>query len=128
MNVVEAIRELESGNRVRDVDWDEGHWIRCEKLRFRKYAIVNEYGSPHLELDLNCLTKWEIYQEPQKTYSFSEMIEGVRQGKTAKRKIWETNTAPVRYKYGFCLTKDLIDKVALRVFDIEATDWVFVEE
>ena len=69
--------------------------------------------------------RWELYEEPQKTYSFMEVVKQLKEGKKFERKKWTNsyvrilhgNVLRIREDLGYCLSLE----------DFEAADWIEVK-
>ena len=111
---------LEEGKKVRRKNWPSKEYIHNWK---------QEDGSEWMICASICLnSEWELYEEPEKTYSFMEVVKGLKDGKKFKRKTWG------EWYIFYCLTgatlyvqgKQKIDFSPYSIESFEATDWVEV--
>ena len=124
MKFSEAMAALEAGKKVRLPEWPESqyihlqqHWIQDERLR---------------DCDIDCSwikDNWELYEEPIKMYSFMEAVQLMKEGKKVKRLHgsfgdFSIKRAPCDFIF-YC--KESIS-FPLRISDVEATDWIIVED
>lgn len=73
MRFDEAMKALEEGKKVRSVDWGSSFWIK-----------VDACDSYHRMIDLTKSlvdSEWELYEEPEKLLSWTEVEEGLENGK-----------------------------------------------
>lgn len=107
MRLSEAIKCLEEGKKVRKTDWINTCYLHLVGKR-----LMDEEGG-YYDLYSNCFYyDWEIYEEPEKTYSFMEAVQLVKEGKTVTRR-----------DYVGCKLREshfYINKIE----DIEANDWI----
>lgn len=124
MKFWEAMICYEHGKKVRCKDWPENRF--CHKVK------DNTSAADRMNLWFDKDKEWEIYEEPQKTYTFMEAVQLMKQGKKMGRKnldgflnmyddekIWFITTANEE-SYKIFLR-------GLKLQDVEATDWVVVE-
>lgn len=69
--------------------------------------------------------EWEIYEESEITYSWMEVVQGLKQGKKYRRKGWSSSI--------YITSKDegvyVVNGSGYRwIADYEATDWIEVKE
>lgn len=120
MKFWEAMKLFDEGKKVRCVDWPVGDFVG--------------YGSLHLALmnhdRLSYAKQWELYSEPVKTFTFSDVVKGLKDGKRFKRKglseaclvcvngglYWKTYSSPCS-PLQFWNTS---------IEDLEAKDWIEV--
>ncbi len=108
----------------------EGRKVKSRDRMFDSLEDLSEY--------LNILNKrgilrnfnmeWELYEEPVKTYSFMEMIPLLKEGKKFKRPIWGDYF--LGYSHSFYLQGKNVpcDASPFNMENIEANDWLEVEE
>lgn len=114
MKFWEAMKALEEGKKVRNINWDKEGFIYLDE-----YSVCDEnnFDVDDSVIDGYFVTsEWEIYKEPVKTYTFLEMIEQVKFGKSAYRKDWLVTRRAI--------SKDVGD---FSIEDTEAKDWIVVE-
>lgn len=113
MKFWEAMKALEEGKRVRCKKWDSRHFW--------------ENGNDHVMMARTKDTReeWELYEDSEQTFSFTEVVKGLKEGRVFKRKFWK----------GTYLQSDMIGifreteggnsmNYFLEHQDFEATDWV----
>ena len=111
MKFWEAMKLLYAGVPVKRIDLNQP--LRPEDIESSEY-----------EADFT--TEWELYEEPPKTYSFMEIVAGMREGRRFVRKDHASDMALFvigheiypRSQYGIA---------NLKMEDFEATDWVEVK-
>ena len=104
LDIREAVKATEAGNRVKRQifgDYDIGH---------------EEWASYKLEGDDLLAEDWEIVPDPPKTVTFQEALQHLKQGKTIHR----ING----HKYYYIPNHPHMFSIQ----DIDATDWVVVED
>jgi len=111
MKFWEALKALEEGKWVSRKHFDRFKPIRnlSEMAFFLADCCVDEMVNR-----LNA--EWELYEEPKRTYSFMEVVQGLKEGKMFRR----------RYMQGF-LRKETLHFASFKIEDFEATDWEEVE-
>ncbi len=135
MKFWEAMRALEEGNSVKPSTW-EGH-IKWHLENWNGTKIIKTTnGSPGIDFSVylyqHLSDEWEIYEEPQKTYSFIEIIKGLKEGKKFRRRFWneesllgsEETQEILGYRR---LTNQKGRITTLFIEDFEATDWIEVK-
>lgn len=119
MKFWEAMRELENGKKV-CLRGSEPNTYLEKRERIFYFGNWNPLGS-------HFYSEWELYEEPERMLSFSEMVAGLKQGKRFIRP---------NMNHPFCLGM-LGNKIVycdigvvhgLSLEDIEAADWVEVRE
>lgn len=112
MKFWEAMKALEEGKRIRPKGWDRELGLHIQK-DFKHWID----------------TEWELYEEPQQTFSFMEMIAKLKEGKRFRRKVWDAedslelhSSGTVDFSSTLCYTWDP------SLSDFEATDWIEVKE
>lgn len=119
MKFWEAMKALEEGKKVRMLSWPSTSYISNTE---------NTTGLQGCLLISNGWNKiWEIYEEPQKTYTFMEVVKGLKEGKRFRRKDWN-NSASFYMVSGelYAYDKDKYIKFGLQEY--EADDWIEVQE
>lgn len=113
-----AIKALEEGKKIRCCLWEKGEF-------WSSYSTFKEVWSD-CEYRVKRMMKeeWELYEEPQKTYSFAEVVKGLREGKKFRRtkdhiSMDARENGSVQYS-GVGLARGFF------LEDFEATDWVEV--
>jgi hypothetical protein len=118
MRFWEAMKAIEEGKKVRQVDWEKEDYIYILNFTIRNES--HEYGNIHI--DYRGIEKeWELYQEPVKTYTFQEIIPFLKEGKKVKRK----NSHMCECLY-LDVDGDLCHSFP-KIEDLEATDWILVD-
>lgn len=84
MRFSEAMKALEEGKRVRPKYWHKD----CFLCRGSDGTIVDAAKSSMFCIEEWSLMEWELYEEPEKTYTFMEVVQGLKEGKRFKRKDW----------------------------------------
>lgn len=120
MKFWEAMKALEEGSTIRCTHPNADNYPFHRSQPIHRWAAIKCLGSLDWE--------WEIYQEPEKLLSFSEVVKGLKEGKKFRRKIW-------KYPY-VSLNEDLVtiygpygsSSTKLSIVDFEATDWIEVHE
>lgn len=107
MKFWEAMKALEEGKKV--------------------YAKNAGFSRGMLAVDFGILSKleWVIHEEPEKTYSFREVVKGLKEGKKFKRKGWE-EFDDISLN-GNEVIRDTLETYHAFFNDFEATDWIEVK-
>jgi hypothetical protein len=134
MNIIEAVKAAkETGCEIRRATWATSVKLYISSGSFLCYAI-NRMFQPHVD-DL-LADDWEIVADPPKEIhlmGFVEAMAKVKTGYAVKRKHW-VHAAVEKSGVGILRrSKEKDNKLVYRHFipefaDIEATDWVVVEE
>lgn len=119
MKFWEAMKALEEGNKVRVKEWSPGaYWW---------FKSSSSLDATITDIFILSTKEWELYEEPQKTYSFSEVVKGLKLGKKFRRKSFPDCPAIYLLKgegdiyiSGECWGSSSIE-------DFEATDWIEVK-
>lgn len=115
MKFWEAMKALEEGKKVRASNWEKEVWIDKDS---------DQTGLPMI-LNLFALHEWELYEEPEKTYSFMEVVQGLREGRKFVRKGHASDLA--LFVMGFEIyPRSKFGIQNMRMEDFEATDWIEV--
>jgi hypothetical protein len=122
MKFWEAMKALQEGKKVRSISWI-GRRAHMDKTSFAE----DMSGVPANQLQNYLDDELELYKEPQKTHSFSEVVKGLKEGKKFKRKEWGdwflaySHTTYLEGKgIPHCFTPFTME-------DFEATDWIEVK-
>lgn len=127
MKFWEAMKALEEGEKVRCSRWNPAAYAektRSGGLSFHKadHRCFNIYSCNDF------IEEWELYEEPEQTLSFAEVVKGLKEGKEFKRMAW------VNKNYFICLLSQSpgITGPEGKAWwsypeDFEATDWVEVK-
>lgn len=125
MKFLEAIKAMEEGKKVRSIEWPREEYVFLSKsghIKNEENIDSNLYSdSPSQE--------WEIYQEPEKTYTFHQALKLLKNGSIMNRK---SSSGPT---FGVCMRDGLLYYVHRFCFpltfnleDYEATDWIEVKQ
>lgn len=118
MKFWEAMKALEEGKTVRNINWTsrlDGSPERIDKTGFNLD-----------ETDFD--GEWEIYEGVPEMYSFPQIIRGFREGKGYKRKAWDDeDVISCNIRYPDCFVANSAEAVNFCLADLEATDWVEVK-
>ena len=122
MKFSEAMKALEEGKKVRLPIWPKEDYLDNSLMggNIEHMSIPWPY----------CLRyDWELYEEPIKMYSFMEAVHLMKEGKKVKRLHgsfgdFSIKRAPCDFIF-YC--KESIS-FPLRISDVEATDWIIVED
>ena len=124
MKFWEAMKALEAGKMVRRVCWPKDHWVNSR---------IDSDGHPicSTNLAIGIHAEWELYQEPERTYSFMEIVPLLKEGRKFKRSCWHS------FSYLSCslMGQDVIvlnpfigtDYWKASLDSLEATDWIEVK-
>lgn len=122
MKFWEAMKAIEEGKKVRLIDRSVDSSIYSEDNI--SYALA-ECSARWIDILIHY--EWELYEKPQKTYTFMEVIRGLKEGKKFKRPTWkETNFFWSNHSI---LVNELNEIGHFLIFDdFEATDWIEVKD
>lgn len=119
-----AMRALEQGERVRATCWEKSQFI---DISMKNHQIGRIGLAVHAE--------WELFQEPQKLLSFSEIVKGLKEGKRFTRKEWEKEQIPEcpnNHSIHLAPSGWIVNcnghPLNYCIEDLEATDWIAVKE
>lgn len=125
MKFWEAMREMQENNKA----------VRCKRWYPESHAYLTLSGVVLYQvmgrLDMFAMEEWEIYQEPEKTYSFMEIVPLLKEGKTFKRKKAHSDYNLYLKLRGLCqgrLFWKCGREALMDISDIEADDWVEVHD
>lgn len=114
MNFLRAMINLAEGEKVRLKGWGKSHYIHKDM----SFVIYPE----------NFEEEWEIYQEPQKQYSFMEILPFLKAGKKVKRKDWKCSIRLSSYTSEIIrYSNEPYEPWVAEWRDFEATDWIVVD-
>lgn len=122
MKFWEAMKALEEGHKVHCKDWSFGSFID-------RKGDDSRIENPYLEW-VPCIDKeWELYDEPEKTYSFEGILHGLKEGKSFRRKCWIGDEAIVYADRAgnIHFLEDGKLPYTWTIRDVEATDWIEVK-
>ena len=93
MNLHDAVEALKSGKKIRLKGWGTKSYLKMED----DISEVNLYSeeSHHFDYQSTILLTddWEVlYNDDNSKYSFTEMIDKLREGKKCRRESWEPYT------------------------------------
>jgi hypothetical protein len=120
MKFGEAMKALEEGKRIRRSVWmtSHNHFVKSDEIQ--------------LFLDDLHADDWEVLQEPPKMMNFTQVVEGLKQGKKFKRQVWHENVFLMQ-KDGWAIylwfgeeQNDYKPAIQWFIQDLEATDWIEV--
>ncbi len=124
MKFWEAMKALEDGKKVKCKWWPECHFVS-------KNGFYMGLCLMHI---IDAIDKeWELCEEPCKTYSFSEVMKGLKEGKKFRRLSWQENTTSYGERPIMMYETGHIDFASgSKVYrccmqDYEATDWIEVK-
>ena len=108
MKFWEAMKALEEGNAVRCKAWMSHCFMHLRQ------AAQN----PHMGIILwtDTSEEWELHEEPEKAFSFAEVVKGLKEGKKFRR-----------HGMAGYLGREHLPMAQFRVEDFEANDWVEVK-
>lgn len=112
MKFWEAMKALEEGKKITCLEWagTSGDYIDKERLLANDYAYEGPFS--HWQ------SEWELYEEPVQTFTFIQVIQGLKEGKGFKRKSWE---------HPDCVLYNKNRNIFLILEDFEANDWIWVK-
>lgn len=136
MKFWEAMKALDEGKMVRAECFDE-----IQALENYHGEVGYKEGSDFRSCDIFSVfnEKWELYEEPEHTFSFAEVVKGLKDGKRFRRKGWHEDMAICCYTYQKLPGESVDDQdlvgyrdqieeelepIVFSVGDFEATDWV----
>lgn len=119
MEFWEAMKAFREGKYIRKKNWHKDFYWSLKNIS-ETYICFSDFVT--LSSD-----DWELYEEPDQTYSLAEVLKGLRQGKKFVRKGRGSDMALFiagpeifpRTKYGV---------ETLTMEDLEANDWIEVIE
>jgi hypothetical protein len=114
MKFWEAMKALDEGKKVRLKKWILDIYLD----KYAAYSFIFPY---------DCSDEWELYEEPVKTYSFSEIFPFLKEGKQCKRK---NSPSCLFIRDGRLVQEDdrvIFHCIYISLEDLEATDWIVVE-
>lgn len=119
MKFWEAMREMqENGKNVRCKRWDPQY----------EWHLGDDINLPDGCDWEDVLYEWEIYEEPEKTYSFEEVVKGLKDGKMFSRKMWgEHSQIRLHPENRHIEYRNSTDDILFFIEDFEANDWVEVK-
>jgi len=127
LNIIEAVQTAQSGKKIRRASWLPGEAIYHSSDRFR-FASDDRLYENFLAYDIRA-DDWEIVPEPPKTMTFMEAWTAMKEGKKVKRlempQIYRIDKHEIFRQD--CHTSAWYC-AGLHFIDIEATDWIVVEE
>lgn len=136
MKFWEAMKALQEGKKVRCPDWEFGHYISSDGdqdgLHWQRSFDWTRFSTTN---------DWELYEEPVQTFSFAEVVKGLREGKKFRRKNWKDVICLFTFEKDLEGEQiDLDDLVGwenqsgeemdfiFSIGDLLATDWIEVKE
>lgn len=115
MKFYEALKTLEEGKKIRCVQWDKSDYWNITD------SDAKIWNDCFYRTKLAILCNWEIYDELG--LCFSEIIEGLKNGKHYRRKSWNTE-AYIKCSILSCEVTDHWDLFfKFTIDDIAAKDW-----
>lgn len=122
MKLWEAMRALEEGKKIRCSCWKPHRWVHRKGF---------DDGIPLYGMDFQyCLDKdleWELYEEPQSTLSFAEVVQGLKEGKKFMRIRMQYVIYSNRKKDNTIFVEKTEEPWRCMLEDFEATDWIEVK-
>jgi hypothetical protein len=126
MNFIEAVLAAQDGHKIRRAGWCSAFIDKNNKMRNDvNDRLFEPVISDYLADD------WEIVLEPPKTMTFTKAMAAVKAGKKVRRMIpgWETVNIETELRG----PQKRLNHVAICTYapsfdDIEATDWIEVQE
>lgn len=131
MKFWEALKHIQEGKKVRVKDWNDDWYVY--KSPSGK-CIIDEEGKPvHLTYEDSLCVEWELYEEPEKTYTWMEVVEGLKEGKVFARKKFKSSTIRsfrTLSPFGRIIrpTNHRDHPPDILLEDYQATDWIEVKE
>ncbi len=124
MKFWEAMIEMqEFGKKIKRSDFRDGQYISIAD------GFV-ECGLLTTDFLFCCQFEWEIYEEPSKEYTFSEIIPLLKNGKKFKRKMWEKRF--LFESIGYLFIRDNENGVSFqwqpKISDVQGCSWIEVKE
>lgn len=127
MKFSEAVKALEVGKKVK-----MNEWVGSVYLQFIGDVLIDEEGEEREFCSDSFLANWEVYEEPVRMMSFSDMVKGLKIGKKYRRSHWDScafiskgSASLVLYT---CLRQNVSCYWYPSVEDLEAMDWIEVKE
>lgn len=108
---------------------EEGKEVVCPSFRRTPFnikgrkLICSQIDQGVIDIDAD----WELYEEPQKTYRFWELLDALKEAKSIKRKNWGKQIQIVRGHLCFA-DEGWSTSWESKLEDLEATDWVICDE
>lgn len=135
MKFWEALKAIEEGKKVRAETWYKSEYISLDE----EMDVVTHLGCIYHPTLSNAFLslEWKIYKEPQKTYTFTEVIQGLKEGKKFKRKDWRGHWELRNDGQVICGgfkeedeedEEEIQESVYLCTSFTDATDWIEVKE
>lgn len=126
MKFYEALKALEDGAKIRSVNDPSGQYL----IKILDAVLLRSEGKMYdkssTALGNLILQEWEIYEEPETTYTFMEVVKELREGKKFIRTYWRPDRLNmVLTRTG--LVNSFLHPQIMCVEDFEATDWVEVK-
>lgn len=116
MKFWEAMKALEEGKKVRKKRWEKDAFLPTRRnLDGSEWIILATIG-------LN--EDWELYEEPEQTYSFMEVVKGLKEGKEFRRKSWPNKEYSIKLFVPGIMNSKTASACYLYPEDFEASDWV----
>lgn len=121
MKFWEAMKELQKGQKVRCEIWRKSGYmdLKSAETEFKDISYMEAFHN-----------EWELYEEKyEKTYSFAEVVKGLKEGKSYIRHGWSIADAmSANLKYPESFIGNGVEACAFSLVDFEATDWICVSE
>lgn len=109
--------------------YEQGKPIRC--LNWRETAFILNHVRTHFSLSKEDIdSEWEIFEDS--SLSFSDVIEGLKEGKKYRRKLWTSGYYISCYEgssyilSGVSTTSNLC-KYGADIEDLQACDWIEIQ-
>ena len=134
MNFIEAVRAAKNGKKIKRAGWlpacelgiDDTGYVLVYAHRADEAKVFSAHICHILADD------WVVVSEPQKTMTWTEALELLKNGKKVRRLSWGNPSYHLVEKMdhflGCCDVDRNQNPYSFRRSDIEATDWVEFEE
>ena len=122
MKFWEAMKALEEGKKVVCKSWSYTPFVSENKWPSRFDSAIADaikHGA--------FLWEWELYEEPQQTYSFIEILPLLKEGKKFRKISWESKKYIRCYPENNIVRWDSGDALLLEIHLITSTDWIEVK-
>ncbi len=134
MKFWEAMKAVHEGKSIRRTDWRGSGRVYFNKdIYLGLCHETDESLGDYFMHSTDFISGWEIYEQPEKTFSFMDAMKLVEDGKKVKRLGW--NSIPFIKRFGTSIgikSGVLLDpegnQVALTLDDFNELDWVEVKK
>lgn len=130
MKFWEAMKALEEGKKVRPRDYPSSYYVYVgPRNNLCVHSPQGDFDKADCPLNRVYIDEWELYEEPEKTYTFMEVVKGLREGKSFVRAGRDVPDAisshHKRWPGSYIFTA--LEPSHFTLEDLEATDWVEVK-